>query len=318
MLTPEQKELRKFHLGASDVAALFGLDPFKTGADVWLEKTFGLTFQEPAQLSDSIDMGNAFEGPLLEWAAKELNAQIWTDPAMLFNVCTAHPIFSANCDAIIIPLDDNGATEAVEAKVTSRSEEYGEPGTDQVPDRVLIQVQAQMLCHGLKRVHIAVLMGRMGLKRELYRVERNQEIIASIIQRGEWFWNEFVLPKIQPPELDENGKPLFGLGSLDIIKRVVRQPQTWAEVDEALILDWDTKRQARLDAEKPEKEALERMLTPLGDAEGVHLSDGRILTYYKTITNRLDQSRLKIEQPEIYTSFLKESISRTPRLKKGA
>lgn len=316
MLTTEQLKLRKSHLGASDVAALFGLDPFKTGADVWLDKTFDI--EPPARQNDSIDMGNAFETPLLGWAARELGVNISTVPGDLFAVCKAYPVFSATLDSIILDAECVVLTdEAIEAKVTSRSEEYGEPGTDQVPDRVNVQVQAQMLCHDLKRVHVAVLMGRNGLRRELYLVERDEDIITSIIQRGEWFWNEFVLPKKQPPELDENGKPLFGLGSLEYIRRVVRQPQTWAEVDEALILDWDSKRQARLEAETVEKEALERMLTPLGDAEGARLSNGRILTYYPTVKNILDQSRLKAEQPEIYASFLKESVSRTPRIKKG-
>ena len=193
--------------------------------------------------------------------------------------------------------------------VTSRSEEYGEPNTDQVPDRVLTQVQVQMLAHGLQRVHVVVLLGRHGLKRELYHVDRNEKIIAAIIEKGEAFWRDYVLTKLTPPESE------FGLGSIEIIKRVIRVPQTWAEIDEALIFDWDAKRKARLETEKAEDDALERMLTPLKDAEGVHLSDGRTLEYLPTTKSILDQKKFKAEQPELYEAFLKPSISRTPRLK---
>jgi predicted phage-related endonuclease len=168
-----------------------------------------------------------------------------------------------------------------------------------------------MLCHNLKRVHVVVLMGKNGLKRELYKVERNEAIIQAIIQKGEDFWNKYVVSKTPPPE------DAFGLGSLDIIRRVQRVPQTWAEVPDELIDAWDNARVARLAAEKVEKEALSRILTPLGDAEGVQLRDGRVLTYYSTVKSILDQKKLKAECPEIYESMLKESISRTPRIQKG-
>ena len=302
-LTSTQKKQRQFHISASDMAALFGLDPFKTGADVWLQKCYDTTYAEGQSVS--IEMGNDFEAPLLQWAAKELGVEIITEPSRLFAVCAYNPIFSATLDAAI-----KDKKEAIEAKTTSMAHEYGEEGgSDLVPDRVNIQVQQQMLCHNLDRVHVVVLMGRNGLKRELYKVERNEDIIRAIIERGESFWRDYVKTKIQPPESE------FGLGSLEIIKRVVRVPQTWAEVKEALILDWDAKRTARLEAEKAEKDALERMLTPLKDAEGVHLSDGRTLEYLPVAKKSLDQKRFKVEEPLLYESYLKESISRTPRLK---
>ena len=306
MLTPVQKELRKGHLGASDSAALFGLDPFKTATDVWLTKCFGIV--EPEKQSDNIELGNTFEAPLLAWGAKELGVEISTKPDDLFAVSETNPIFSATLDARIKPFD---IKEALEAKVTSRADEYGEPFSDQIPDRTNIQVQHQMFVHQLQHVHIVVLMGKMGLKRELYYVDRNEQIIQAIIQKGEYFWRDFILTKQSPPEGE------FGLGSIDIIKRVIRQPETWAEIPDALILDWDAKRVARLDAEKAEKEALSRVLTPLGDAEGVRMADGRILSYFPTTKTILDQAKLKAEHPSIYQACLKESVSRTPRIKGG-
>ena len=308
MLTAKQLLERRKHLGASDVAALFGLDPFKTATDVWFSKAFELTVTEPSQQSDAIEMGNDFEAPLLGFAARELNVQISTEPDDLFAICEDHPIFAATLDARIMP---KAIKEAIEAKTTSSASEYGEEGGDQVPDRVNIQVQAQMLAHNLDRVHVVALIGRMGLKRQLFKVNRNEKIISAIIEKGEAFWRNYIETKLQPPESE------FGLGSLEIIKRVIRVPQTWAEIDEALILDWDAKRKARLDAQKAEETALERMLTPLKDAEGVHLSDGRTLEYLPTTKSILDQKKLKTEEPKLYEQYLRESTSRTPRLKGG-
>lgn len=304
MLTDKQRELRKSHIGASDISALFGLDPFKSGADIWLSKTFGI--DDTNVQSESMELGNAFEAPMIEWAASELGVKVSTNPDDLFGVCHEHPVLSATLDARILPFSSK---RAIEIKTTGRSDEYGEEGSDQVADRTLIQCQQQCLVFGLDGVDIGVLLGRNGLKRALYHVERNNAIIDSIIKKAENFWHSYIETKIQPPPEE------FGLGSLDIIKRVQRQPQTWAEVPDELIEAWDNARVARLAAEKAEKEALERMLTPLGDAEGVQMRDGRVLTYFSTVKKVLDQETLKSSYPDIYESLLKDSVSRTPRIK---
>jgi predicted phage-related endonuclease len=307
VLTAEQKNLRKSHIGASDISALFGLDPFKSGADVWLNKTFGV--DDTNVQSESMELGNAFEAPMVEWAASELGVQVSINPDDLFGVCLEHPVLSATLDARILPFSSK---RAIEIKTTGRSDEYGEEGSDQVADRTLIQCQQQCLVFGLDGVDIGVLLGRNGLKRALYHVERNNAIIGSIVKKAETFWNKYVLTKIQPPPEE------FGLGSIDIIKRVIRQPSSWAEVPDEFITAWEAARAARLAAEKVEKEALERMLTPLGDAEGARLSDGRVLCYFPTVKKILDQKTLKSDYKEIYESLLKDSVSRTPRIKGAA
>ncbi len=304
MLTPEQKELRKSHLGASDMASLFGLDPFKSAVDVFYSKVYDVV--EPEVKNEAAGMGEDFEAPMIKWAAEKLGVEVSVNPDDLFGVCETNPIFSATLDARIRPFSSK---RALEIKTTGHSEEYGEPGSDQVADRTLIQCQQQCLVFDLEGVDVAVLLGRNGLKRELYHVERSEKIIATIIQRGEDFWHRYIETKTVPPESE------YGLGSIEIIKRVVRQPSTWANVPDELIEAWDTARKARLEAEKAEKEALERMLTPLGDAEGAQMKDGRVLTYFTTVKKSLDQRTLKSSYPEIYERFLKNSVSRTARIK---
>jgi predicted phage-related endonuclease len=98
---------------------------------------------------------------------------------------------------------------------------------------------------------------------------------------------------------------------------VVRQPETWAEVPDELILDWDSKRLARIEAEKAEKEALSRVLTPLKDAEGVQMQSGQILTYFEQTRSGIDQNTLKLEYPEIYSKVQTQFTYRVPRIKQG-
>jgi len=314
MLTPQEIEERKNWIGASEVPALFGEHIKLTGTDLWLMKTFPMEHKE--LYSDSIDIGDTFEDPLSKYAAHKLGVEISNSRRYKFKVCKEHPVLAANLDRRIM-LNGKPTDEAIEAKSTSvddvefggKDNEWGEPGTDQVPSRVILQCQSQMLCHGLRRIHVVALLGRMGIKRELFKIERNQTIIDAIIKKAEDFWSRYVVQKIQPPPEE------FGLGSIDIIKRVIRQPATWAEVPDEFVVSWEAARKARLAAEKIEEDAEKRMLTPLGDAEGARLSDGRVLCYFPTAKKVLDQKTLKSDYKEIYESLLKDSVSRTPRLK---
>lgn len=311
-ITEEQREERKKFLGSSDMAALFtdeqgkSLDPFKTAVDVWALKTFE---QESGdKQSKSMSIGHRYESALIAFAEQELGCLIITNPDKLRFICKEHPIFACNLDGFT---EDhwNGYPAIVEVKTTGLTGEWGEPGTDSVPFRVIIQTHQQMLCTGWKKAHIAVLLGKWGLTEEMYVVERDEKIINAIIERGEQFWNDHVLTKIPPSETE--------VGNINIFKRIVRQPATYADMDPKIIIDWELKKQDRLFAEKEEKKAFSTLLAHLGDTDGALLDDGRIFTYFQQITNRVDVGRLKAEYPTIYDAVLKESKSRVARIRKG-
>lgn len=67
-LTPEQIALRRNTLGASEIAAVCGMDPFAGPWDVWADK-LGLDIRE--EFAES-DMGHLFERPLLEHYSQEV------------------------------------------------------------------------------------------------------------------------------------------------------------------------------------------------------------------------------------------------------
>jgi len=312
MITEQQRQERRKYLGSSDISALFvdeqgaSLDPFKTATDVWASKVFEL---EPDKTSKAADRGNRYESALIEFAAQELGVIIETRPERLGYIDSEHvgadgqPIFACNLDGFF----ESGI---VEAKTTGLTGEWGEPGTDDVPLRVNLQVQHQMLCSGFQRAHIAVLLGKWGLTEEMYLVERNEEIINAIIARGTQFWNDFVLTKTLPPATEA--------GHIETFKRIVRVPEKFAEVESGKVFQWELRKQVRLDAEKQEKEAFAELLTLLGDAEGVHLDDGRLFTYFKQKgADVIDRKRLQAEYPDVYQAVTRENSYRVARIKKG-
>ena len=59
MITEEQRIARKNGLGGSDIAAICGMNPYKSPYDVWLEKTRESIMDEPPNMN--MQIGNALE-----------------------------------------------------------------------------------------------------------------------------------------------------------------------------------------------------------------------------------------------------------------
>jgi len=306
-ITEKQRIERQKFLGSSDVSALFtdedgkSLDPFKNQVDVWNSKVHEF---EQVKSTASASIGHRYESALIEFAEGELGCKIETDPEKMRFICKDHPIFACNLDGFTL----REPKENVEAKTTGLTGEWGEPGTDAVPFRVILQVHQQMLCTGMKTTHIAVLLGKWGLKEEMYIVHRNDELINAIVQRGEQFWNDYVLTKKPPPSTEP--------GNLKLFKKIVRIPSKLAEIDFGTILVWNDLKTARLDAEKKEKEAFSKLLLELGDAEGAELEDGRLFTYLKQRgADVIDRKKLKSEHPDVYSEVARENRYPVARIK---
>lgn len=274
MITPEQRLARRNHIGSSDIAALAGCDPWKSRLAVFLEKVYDV---EDIPRKGPIARGNRYERALLDFAQEELGVELQRD------VHVQHPEIdhiAVNLDARVI-----GRREGVEAKTANISakgadtatffDEYGDPGTDIVPDRVLCQTHLQMDAADLEVVHVPVLLARFGrLEENMYRVERNEDLILSLREIAEEFWQAYVLPKIPPPT--------DGPQALDVIKRIHRTSGRVVDIDPALVLDWRQKNAARLAAEKEEKAAQSVVLASLGDAEiGDYGDPEKWLTYFE-------------------------------------
>lgn len=314
-ITKEQKEQRRKFIGSSDIAALFSdenghsLDPFKVAADVWAEKCFEFEEKESTKAQS---IGHRYESALIEYAEHELGWFIETKPAKIRFICEKYPIFACNLDGFI-PGDEIATPpilpEIVEAKTTGLADEYGEPGTDDVPLRVILQVQHQMLCTGWNKAHIVVLLGKFGLREEMYVVERNEEIIRAIIERGTQFWNDYVLNKKAPPDAEP--------GNIQLFKKIIRTPEKYATVDSLLIEKWEQTKKERLDKEKEEKGFFAQILAQLGDAEASPINEERELTYFlQKGRDIVDTKRLENEYPDIYKKLARENHYRVARIRK--
>lgn len=257
-ITKEQRELRRNYIGSSDAAAVLGLDPYRSPIDLYYEKTGQIEKRE--ETSDATEVGNVCERAVLFWFAEKKKIDI----ELNFSHVHENKIMAANLDAVVV----GDPTQAIEAKTTGVlsyhiNEQWGEVGTDEVPDRVALQCQHQMaVVPTLQIVWVPVLMGGVGLR--YYYVERDDEMIKDLTDAELNFWNNHVKPQ-NPPS---------GLPSLDVLKSLKRQPAKTISLDESIATIW-LEAKAQLKVANERKESAERMLlTALGDAEGGSCSLG--------------------------------------------
>jgi len=249
-------------------------------------------------------IGNILEDEACKAVAERLGVEIIRNQ----RVVADDGIFAATFDALIVGRDD----QAIEAKVSSRPSGWGADGGDEIPDRIILQCQAQMLVKPtLSLVWVPAILFDYGPQERLYQVKRNDELIEMIRQRGMEFW-ENVLAGI-PPELAP--PPIAALKALHRIpNKTVPLP---AEA-EAAWLDYRACRDAvtKLQADADTRYA--ELVAMLGDAEAGTLPTGETITWLlQNSAPSVDYKLWRANDPASYERYVKQGEHRVLRLKKA-
>lgn len=262
MITTEQRQLRRKYIGSSDAAAVLGVDPYKSAADVWIEKTGRANDFEG---NEHTDRGTLLEPALLEWAGQQLGKHFVRD------VMQVHPsqLLAANFDGI-------SSTDKfiVEAKTSTNEEGWGVEGTDEIPDRVLVQVHHQFAVAGpeYRLAYVPVLIPTFKcFDFRMYRVDRNEQLAEMIERAGVEFMEKYVNADAAPSDY----RP-----SLEVLKRVRREPNKIIDVPDALVDHWIAAKAAAREAVAEVEQAQSALLAAMLDAEQGNYSRGR-LTYFE-------------------------------------
>ena len=297
-ITEAERLKRKGYIGSSDMAAILGFDKYRNAHDIWLDKTGRVADEQP---NDAMRAGTFFEVGVVDWAAKTLGP-LRRDVELTieqFHLIT-------HLDAQVI---ENG--NPVEAKTAALfgpvSESWGESGTDEVPDRVLIQCHHHMICSQREICHVPAFIGGRGFV--MYEVHNDKLVADTIMDKAMDFWE--CIENDTPPE---NIVP-----SVAFIKRLHRIPNKVVEIDPKLIEDWNDAKDKVKWAEAVLDDAKAAMLAALGDAEAGSFGmngESMLLTYFEQSAHRIDAKRLREEKPEIAREYTTVSTCRVARLKK--
>lgn len=195
-LTPGSVEwltLRRQGLGASEVPAILGLDPYKTPFQLWLEKTGQL----PVVASDSPQsrVGRFAESMIASLYEDTTGESVITvDPVQHDTL----PFLFASADRAVIGGEALVPSRLVEIKNRGGLPKgWGESGTQEIPESVYIQTAIQSACYKIPRVDVAALLG--GNDFRVYPLEIPDWLAQDLLEQVDYWWAEHVVKGIEPP-----------------------------------------------------------------------------------------------------------------------
>jgi putative phage-type endonuclease len=279
-------EERRRGIGGSDVAAILGLSKWKTPLQVYLDKR-GESELTPD--NESMLWGRALEPVIRQQYSERTGRAVRVPEKMLYSL--DYPFMLANLDGFT---DDR---RVLEIKTARYGDDWGEPGTDEVPVAYLLQVQHYMAVTGLEVADVAVLIG--GSDFRLYEVPSDRELQEMMIQREAEFWQRVV--DENPPE------PVTLAETIERFGRSAKQASIEASDDVIAALQTIKEVKSEIDVLKEREESARAIvLKALGENEAV-VSGGKTLATWKMAKGRagFNQEAFKTDHPELYQNYMK-------------
>lgn len=263
-LTERQQAVRATGIGASEIAAVAGLHPTKRPIDVYAEKVGEVP---PFEGNEDTRWGQRLERVVAEaWLEEHPGKSIFTPGTLRHR---EHAFAVASPDRIVVPEGRRARDtweQALEIKNVAlyRAEGFGEEGTDEVPEHMLVQVQWQLEVADLPRGVLVPLIG--GNRMRQYPIERDRELGAMLLEVAGRFWADHIEPRV-PPRVDGSRSYATFLRKRFPAVTGPMLPPT-PELEELVGLVREAKRAAKA-AAAVEAEAANRLRATIGEAEGI-------------------------------------------------
>lgn len=294
MLTEEQKILRLQGLGGSDIAAVFGISPYRTPYELWEEKAMGYINHED---NEDLAFRSYLEPAVADMYRHRTKRKLTESDGMVF-----HPKFPwlfANPDRLIY-----GEKGILEIKTTRqfKSAQFGEEGTDHIPFEYLLQVAHYCMCLDYDFCDIAVLFGDFTLK--IFHYKRNRAIESQIVQKTRDFWLNHVVPKV-PPEYTTQD-------DLDKLYRSVSGKTIEAnEAQYNLYIEYNKLNKQMKPLVARMEEIKQQLKLYVKDAETMTYNGNRIIKTTEYNTTTLSTAVIKKEYPHLFDKH--KTISKRKR-----
>lgn len=190
----EWLSVRKHGIGSSDAAAAVGLNPYQSQLELWLEKTGRdalLPKSDPHDEDSPTYWGNILEPIVATHYTQRTGNRVRRINAVLQHPDPTLSWMLANIDREVIGASDVRILECKTAGING-----ARLWKDGVPVYVQLQVMHQLAVTGKQAADVAVLLG--GQHVEIHRIERDDELIARLIELERDFWS-YVQRDTPPP-----------------------------------------------------------------------------------------------------------------------
>lgn len=243
--------MRSAGIGGSEVAAILGLSPWQSPFSLWHAKRAGWV-SEP---NEEMRWGTAIEPALLAWWFEDHPYEPYGVQGGSYHH-RGRRWQLANPDAIAIA-PAVGELVIVEAKKASSDDQWGEPGTDQIPPYYRVQAVHYMDVLGIGMTSFVVT--NLGRAPVYYWIEYDPDEARLIRGHAAAFWRSLLLD--QPPELDGHTATYAAVRRLhpDI-------DGTDVDVDPWTAVEWRIAKRRRERAEKRARLTTLRLLDAMGPA----------------------------------------------------
>lgn len=283
---------RKQGIGGSDAGAVCGLNPYKTAMEVYQDK---VSLETEEFDNEAMRQGRDFEDYVARRFTEVTGKKVRRANAMFCH--ETYPFMRADVDRMVV-----GEKAGLECKTASPF--LADKWQDgQVPIHYYIQCLHYMTVCDVDAWYIAVLI--FGREFKYYRMERDEEMIADLIRIEQDFWQNHVL-KGQMPSPD--GSKLADSVIAEYYKQTIAETIPLTGFNEKI-----KRRQelseiiGKMDTEKRQIE--QELKLYLGEAEIAENEQYRV-SWKAVHSNRLDEKRLKEEEPEIYEKYKKSVLGR--------
>ena len=291
--------VRKQGVGSSDAGAAVGLNPYKSQLELWLEKTGrGTTLPkaDPHDEESPMYWGNVLK-PIVAWHYSQRTSK----RVRRINAVLQHPNpelswMLANIDREVIGVDDVQILECKTAGING-----ARLWNEGVPEYVQLQVMHQLAVTGKQAADVAVLLGGQTL--EIHRIERDEQMIARLIELERKFWH--YVETDTPPPAD-------GSASAEMALRALYPEDNGQTADfsgraglAAAYLELKAVRQSISEKETREAQLKQLLQQAMSDATRAEFSHGFISWKKSKDSNVLDVERMLQDKPYLQVRYTK-------------
>lgn len=252
-------------IGASEAAAILGVNPYLSPFALWSEK---LGLVDSREESEAMHWGLQLEPLVAEHYATTTGRIVMADPPYTVHVSVEQPWMRATLDRTVRDETQPGVIGVLELKTANAR--LAHDWADEPPLPYVVQVQHQLAVTGYQWGSLAVLIG--GQTFRWVDVPRNDDFIAILIAREAEFWRRLV--ERDAPDVDGSESAREALAKLYPRERPDADPVALPpEADE-----WDAMRQQALEdikaAETRKAEAEAHLKALIADAPAGLLPGG--------------------------------------------
>jgi len=289
--------VRKRGIGSSDAAAAVGLNPYKSQLELWMEKT-GRDETLP-KIDPQDEESPAYWGNILEPIVATHYSQRSGHRVRRINAVLQHPDptlswMLANIDREII-----GALQVQILECKTAGINGARLWKEGVPEYVQLQVMHQLAVTGKQAADVAVLLGGQHL--EIHRIERDDAMIARLIDLERVFW-DYVVSDTPPPadgsaSADQALRCLYpqDAGHTLDFSQDVRLSSTFAELQKV--------RDSIAQQETQEAQLKQTLQQAMGDASRAQFETGSVSWKKAKDSVALDIPRLLKDKPYLHVHY---------------